>query len=850
MIKRFPQVFLALLLLCNVSAHAQFKVMGAYDTTCCALPYYLTVPDTLSPCFLSRINASLPEGLSVPCYEPQYLAATAPTTLHLLADADSVWLTFAWQGDWYENALGYYTFPWGHPPTTIADSMVTIVFPNASLWGYGGALHLGARVNLGPMAANTGIGFVLVGNGWQASPTVTWRTDSFLAQGKSIFYSDPMLNPAAESDTFRHVVALYDQPSSMILCGFEDRNRGGVWQPDDDFNDVVFYLNTNNGPIFDTAGYPHTTVSCDSSGVSSGGTGGLESESLGGIIGKRDFERIKNGTFGKNGKPAKKVPYKPEATLNGDRVTGSSPVLERFVPASLYIPTYDPTKPSSSDSVSATPYYSTPTDITSVTFAKDVLSVDYEANNQVKAVVLGITTLGRAYNHTKSICDRFRGATLLSADTISIQGYKFILFAMQQADGNVEYSITFDVGKSMNGSTFYLQSKWLISQYKGFDSVFNFQVWTSNPGNTVKLTNQLLNTIQSIYPVQQVDSNFVLPTAYIANGKRNQGQLNITVTNNSSATFGQIMLEENKTETAPLDTLSYNIALTGGTANSFAYYINDGYQYEGHLYVNGVLTDDVYMADGNWSLDYDTTTSNLTSCVFGNEYGRVYDDSDFPLYRSAAIQGVSLGVINVYKYLASGDEPVDLSAYNSFKFYGKGSGQVTIRMIKASVANFADQYYNTYTMNASGTNSAISLNDFQSDKYTAAFDPSDVVAVVYSMNFYGLPTSVDFYVGSGAFSHDQVPSLRNILDRNIYVYPNPNEGSFECLFYADQVRTMNIVVSDVTGRVVYTMPVSASIGRNTVQVTLPQDVPRPSLMMVKLGNSDVKYNVVKVNYIK
>ncbi len=786
----------------------------------------------------------------MPCYRPNYLFSSAPTTLHLLANADSVWLTFAWQGDWYENALGYYTFPWGNPPTTIVDSMVTIVYPNASLWGYGGALHLGARVNLGAMPANTGIGFVLISNAWQTSPAVTWSTDSFLAQGKSIFYSDPNLNPVAESDTSRHVVALYDQPSSLIVFGFEDRNRGGVWQPDDDFNDVMFYLNTNHGSIFDTAGYPYTTVSCDSSGVSSGGSGGLESQSLGGIIGKRDFERIKNGTFINNGKPAQKIRYRPSQTGNGDRITGASQVLERFVPASLYVPTYDPTKPSSSDSVAATPYYSTPTDITSVTFAKDVLSVDYETNNQIKAVVLGITTLGRAYNHTKSICDRFRGATLLSADTITIQGYRFILFALQQASGNVEYSITFDVGKSLTGSTFYLQSKWLISQYKGYDSVFNFQVWTSNPGNTIKLTQQIMNSIQAVHAVQQVDSNFTLPQTFIANGKRKQGLLNIAVTNNSGNALGQILLEENKSETAPLDTLSYNINLNSGTANNFSYYINDGYQYEGHLYVDGILVDDVYMADGNWSVDIDTTTTNLTTNVIGNEYGRVYDDSDFPLYRSVAFQGVSLGVINVYKYLASGDDPVDLTAFNSFKFYGKGSGQVTVRMIKSSIANFADQYYNTYTMNASGSNAAISLNDFTSDKYTGPFDPSDLVAVVYSMNYYGLPTNVNFFVGSGAFSHDQVPSLRNTLDRNIYIYPNPNEGTFECLFYSDLVRQMDVVVSDVTGRVFYSTPVSATIGRNTVQVTLPKDVPRPSLLMVKLGNNDVKYNVVKVNYIK
>jgi hypothetical protein len=220
------------------------------------------------------------------------------------------------------------------------------------------------------------------------------------------------------------------------------------------------------------------------------------------------------------------------------RSTGISASLQRFIPNKFYVSAIDSSSDlNANDSIASTPYFNTPSDLTSITVAQDVLAVDYVVNNNAKAVALAITTLKKAYNHTKSICDRFRGATLLSTDTIRINGYRFILFNMLQPDGTKEYSITFDVGKHKTGDSLFLQSKWLITQYSGYDSVFNFQVWSLSPSNTVKLTTQVLNSLSgatggSIY---QVDSNFCLPQTWIANGVRSKGLLNITVTNNTAA---------------------------------------------------------------------------------------------------------------------------------------------------------------------------------------------------------------------------------------------------------------------------------------------------------------------------
>jgi hypothetical protein len=227
-----------------------------------------------------------------------------------------------------------------------------------------------------------------------------------------------------------------------------------------------------------------------SDSVTGGGGGGLESESLGGLVSKRDFNYLKN-SIDKHYNYAAMQPV--QSGNHSSRTTVSSgSILKRLVPASM--------------DANTSAYEASPSDITDITRAVDVYALDYVSNNHAKAVALGITTLGKVYNHTKSVCDRFRGASLVTTQTVNIQGYNFIQFALQKEDGIVEYCIAFDAGKSAGRNTFALQTNWLISQYAGDDSVFNFQAWAADPANTVLLVNKILNNLSAIMPLQQTDT--------------------------------------------------------------------------------------------------------------------------------------------------------------------------------------------------------------------------------------------------------------------------------------------------------------------------------------------------------
>ena len=63
-----------------------------------------------------------------------------------------------------------------------------------------------------------------------------------------------------------------------------------------------------------------------------------------------------------------------------------------------------------------------PTDILDYTIAQEVLSVDFSVQGTTRAVVLGVRTKDKVYNHTKASCDRLRGAEILNVKTVQVGG--------------------------------------------------------------------------------------------------------------------------------------------------------------------------------------------------------------------------------------------------------------------------------------------------------------------------------------------------------------------------------------------------------------------------------------------
>lgn len=572
------------------------------------------------------------------------------------------------------------------------------------------------------------------------------------------------------------------------------------------------------------------TVLSDS--VGGGGGGGLESESLGGLVSKLEINDIKNSIV-------RRIDYKKaqrfvKTQVNGVAAKGTDAVssLQRFMPAAL---------------PNTTAFINTPSQLTSITAAVDVLAVDYVADDRAKAVVLGITTRGGVYKHTKSICDRFRGGTLLATQEVAINGYKLIRFVLRMNDGNVEYCIAFDAGKSAGRDYFALQANWLIHNYVGDDSVFNFQVWAADPANTNKLAEDVLNNLAAYMPVQQIDAAFRQPPAYIATGRRNKGFLDVDITNNTTATSAELRFEEKPNELSDIGMLSVPVTLVNGHANKISIPIMDGYEYQGYLYIDGKLEDVVYMADGNWSLDFDPSFTNIQQYQTPNEPNRIYVDNEYAVYRGVTIKASSSDYISAFKFISGGNMPVDLRTYRTFKFNATGKGTVHVRLIKKSITKWKEQYVAKVDLGPGKKEYAISFDDFVTDKKGAApIDASDVTSVAFTFDFGKKETEFNFNAGVLSFSPVETVSQFAYRSKVLAVAPNPSDGTFTLSFVSNAARLMDIVVCDITGHILYTQPVQAILGDNKVKVSLPPSIPL-SVLILSLGNDGVKYDPVKIN---
>ncbi len=232
--------------------------MGTYNSL--GVPDYLVdTNDVITPDLLALINSSLPENQPVPTRHPEWIDVSINYDIELTEESH-VWITFIDEGAGWTNVLGFYTYDFSNPPAAKTDiEVVKIILPNASKAGFGGGLVAGNKVYLGQYPANTGIGIVLLANGWSTSSHT-------VGLGTAQLYSNPNFNPQAGGSNAAHrqqFVMLYDDVRDILITGVEDITRPGG---DNDFNDLVFYITAVAVTAIDSSGYHGPTPAIDEDG--------------------------------------------------------------------------------------------------------------------------------------------------------------------------------------------------------------------------------------------------------------------------------------------------------------------------------------------------------------------------------------------------------------------------------------------------------------------------------------------------------------------------------------------------------------------------------------------------------
>ncbi|AYN67696.1 DUF4114 domain-containing protein [Euzebyella marina] len=695
--KRYLLCLLAVLSF-SVASAQNYNFLGSY--TADGTPEYFDEKDSVSPETLSMIADALPESFPVPQYNPQYITSGYDTDVILNENAD-VWVTFVAEGAGYRNVLGFYTYDINNPLTQApSPEDITIIFPNVSAKNSGGSLEAGHKVKIGTFSAGTGIGWVLLANGWNGSQVTSglWQ-----------LYSGTAFNPEPLENLRHHNVLLNDPDNERIILGFEDIRRDYA-SCDNDFNDALFYISANPYTAIKTTNFNKIT---DHTDVSSGNDGGLESNGdLASLIAKRNFDRNKNNTFKntqkRQSKYSKKT-YKGNAAIDGS-LNAYFPETGMFGDESTYI--------------------SSPDDLLAITNASRIFSIDYYRGYGRVAAALATETVDGVYNHTKTICDRLNDSKLLDVRTVELQGHELVYTQLERANGDLEYALLFSAKIDADHYTVY--SFWNLDQYPAGDYI-NFQVWGHSMGQVSTMVNHIIEQLNEEKAVNPFKTENILPTVFIKNGFYKNGKLHLNVVNSSKARSLNINSNYKATEQSGLSKFSKSISLNGNWEEEVI--VDTGFLFDAGISIKGDNSpqiDALYLADGPWGVDYNAQADSIGSFEITKHEGSVQKSENYMVERGVALDGEVKETINIFRNLLAGDRNLSVDDYSYLQFSIENDTPIEVSLVTENTADWSNRLRHQISVHDEESVVSLHFSDF-TDESGNPVQFSEIKSVVFSV---------------------------------------------------------------------------------------------------------------------
>ncbi len=471
-------------------------------------------------------------------------------------------------------------------------------------------------------------------------------------------------------------------------------------------------------------------VDCDDpscSGVSScpvitpvptGNDGGLESnDRLANFITNRNYNRAKeNYVFDKSSAPiiTRGLDYNIRMSANQNGANNNA-ILEDLIPLGVINET--------------SAIKSSPEDLLNLTNASEIYSVDYLNNDENIAALLAIKTDNQVYEHSKFICDRFLGAELLSVSTIQLRGYSFIKSRIKQADGTLEFALSFSA-RYKDDRTFTIESHWNIDRYKRETSFYNFQIWANSLDNLYKLGDEILNLLEANSEINEyISSN--PPPVFVKKASYENGAIAMELINNNFTNNIHIQGGIKRTETSEVETIAAD-AVLGGYLNALR--VETGSLFDMGFRIsneNDETPDDLFVADAPWGLDDSAISTSI------EEYEVIqnttpYEGDVYPIERNIHLRGTTSDYLGVYRAFNPRFRAVDLSAYNNITFEAYGTGVLEITLLKSQIENYEDQFKAQVLLSEENKEFNISTLDFSNGSGETP-DFSDLKVIIFNL---------------------------------------------------------------------------------------------------------------------
>ncbi|WP_334057553.1 choice-of-anchor A family protein [Polaribacter sp. P097] len=578
-----------------------------------------------------------------------------------------------------------------------------------------------------------------------------------------------------------------------------------------------------------TQQFPVTVTSDE---VSGGNGGGVESESLGDAISKIYVARKKNSVPTNFVKSSANL-YNKAKLKQAQPYQGKGQTLLDMFPTELI--------------AGNVANVTSPTDILDYTIADEVLSVDFSVDGKTKGVVLGIKTSDKIYNHTKASCDRLRGAEILNIQKVHLEGYNFLMQAIKQRNGVVEYAISFATAKNNNDANYTIQTNWYVNNYIKFNDVYNFQVWSTNPTDTQKLVKDVLHNLNTFMPVKQTEIQKV-PKTFAAKISREKSELLILLRSTQKGLNTEISMEEIYSETANNVKHRYNPVNTE-LEQTLRVDIADGYEYDGLVKVDGEIEDAFYHADGNWGLDYDKNYTEIENYFVWNNFNREYKDDEHAINRSVEIKAKSeYDYLTIYKSLLPGTLSADYSEYNYVAFTAKGSGLMELGLIKASIEDWKAQYRVMVDLSEDEQTYYVPFEIFASSATENTITADDLTTLTFTFLPVEAQTKeLDLVISDVRFTKVAVESetVNKIekFENEFMAYPNPSKGNVNVMLFSEHDTEATVTLTDINGKTIYRGTANLTAGKNELDYNFNV---KPGVLFLKVTSQESDYGTSKI----
>ncbi len=660
----------------------RYSYLSEFDAN--GAPTNFVENDPITEEFLNRVNGALPESYPVADYNPHYISSGYDSDIKLREEGE-VFITFVAEGAGYKNTLGFYTYDINNPLQKAPQPEdITIIFPNVSEQGSGGTLVAGNKVSLGTFPANTGIGWVLLADAW---------SNNCVDTGKWMLFSNPDFNPESNESLRPHNTLIDDPETNRIILGFEDIRRD-YNSCDNDFNDAIFYITANPGVSIDRENIVSIESATD---VTSGNDGGLESNGdLASLIAKRNFDRTKYQTF-RNRREQQQI-------FDASRYTRVVGVQSKFDLESYF--------PNSGIKGTEVARISSPKDLVPITNAEQVFAIDYYDGSARVAAAFASKTKEGIYDHSKTICDRLNGSSLLDVRTMDVRGFKVIKTKIQRANGEIEHAVTFSIkeGEFQNE----IHSHWNIGQYP--EGTFkNFQIWGGSVSQVTNIANNILDGFIADRSLTRLTEIENIPDVFVKSGYYKGGNLVLDIVNRTGTKSLNFKSNIRKTELSDETTFERILSLSGNNQEQVTIPVGGLFDIGLAITTDNSKTEDaLYLADGPWGIDYEKENVTVSNFEINNHTIETTQNT-YDVERDIKLQGDVKGTINVFRNILAGDLTLASKDYKAVEFDMKSNIPVEVILVQENLNDWSNRLRHKVVAD-SLQKITIDFNDFKDAK--------------------------------------------------------------------------------------------------------------------------------------